>query len=96
MVNDHQLSERHACTLVVLCRDSYRHPVVASTLNQELLGKIVQTAHERTRWGYRMIHNALRPEYPGINHKRIYRRYSLEGLTLRKCKNDAALKSVHF
>ena len=48
----HQLSERHACALVGLSRDSYRHPVVTSTLNQELLGKIVQTAHERRRWGY--------------------------------------------
>ena len=51
-LTDHQLSERHACALVGLSRDSYRHPVVTSTLNQELLGKIVQTAHERRRWGY--------------------------------------------
>ena len=61
-----------------LSRNSYRHPVVISTFNQELLGKIVQTAHQRRRWGYRMIHDALRPQCPGINHKRIYRLYSLE------------------
>ena len=86
MVNDYQLSERHACTLVGLSRDSYRHPIVASTLNQELLGKIVQTAHERRRWGYRMIHDALRPQYPNVNHKRIYRLYRQEGLAIRKRK----------
>jgi hypothetical protein len=30
---------------------------------------IVQTAHTRRRWGYRMIHDVLRPQYPDINHK---------------------------
>ena len=49
MVKDHQLSERHACALVGLSRDSYRHPGTASSLNKELLGKIVQTADERRR-----------------------------------------------
>ena len=86
MVSQHKLSERHACALVGLSRDSYRHPVVASTLNEELRQKIVQTAHERRRWGYRMIHDALRPQYPGINHKRIYRLYCQEGLAIRKRK----------
>lgn len=36
MVNDHQMSERHACTLVGLSRDAYRHESVPSTLNVEL------------------------------------------------------------
>jgi len=86
MVSQHQLSERHACALVGLSRDSYRHPGVASALNQELCAKIVQTAHERRRWGYRMIHDVLRPQYPGINHKRVYRLYSQEALAIRKRK----------
>ena len=76
MVSQHKLSERHACSLVGLSRESYRHPSAPGALNEELRQKIVQTAHERRRWGYRMIHDALRPEYPGINHKRVYRLYS--------------------
>ncbi len=59
MVSQHKLSERHACALVGLSRDSYRHPVIASALNQELKQKIVQTAHERRRWGYRTTCNRL-------------------------------------
>jgi putative transposase len=51
MIEHHQLSERHACSLVGLSRDSYRNPGQESLLNQQLLGKIVQTAHERRRWG---------------------------------------------
>jgi putative transposase len=52
----------------------------------ELREQIVQTAHARRRWGYRMIHDVLRPQYPGINHKRVYRIYTAEGLSIRKRK----------
>ena len=46
----------------------------------------MQTAHTRRRWGYRMIHDVLRPQYPGIYHKRVYRIYTTEGLSIRKRK----------
>ena len=53
----------------------------------ELRNRIIQTAHTRKRWGgYRMIHDVLRPRYPGINHKRVYRIYTAEGLSIRKRK----------
>ena len=48
--------------------------------------QIVQTAHTRRRWGYRMIHDVLRAQYPNINHKRVYRIYTAEGLSIRKRK----------
>ena len=79
MVNCHKLPARHACDLVGLSRDSYRHESQTSALNAELREQIVQTAHTRRRWGYRMIHDVLRPQYPGINHKRVYRIYTAEG-----------------
>jgi hypothetical protein len=37
-------------------------------------------------WGYRMIHDVLRPQYPNINHKRVSRLYTAEGLSIRKRK----------
>ena len=86
MVAEHQMSERHACALVGLSRDTYRHVGKTSALNMELREQIVQTAHARRRWGYRMIHDVLRPHYPGINHKRVYRIYTAEGLSIRKRK----------
>ena len=86
MVNHHKLSERHACALVGLSRDTYRHESQASALNVELRRKIVETAHTRRRWGYRMIHDVLRLQFPGINHKRVYRIYTAEGLSIRKRK----------
>jgi putative transposase len=57
-----------------------------SALNVGLRVHIVQTAHARRRWGYRMIHDLLRPQYPNINHKRVYRIYTAEGLSIRKRK----------
>ena len=78
MVNRHELPARHACALVGLSRDTYRHESQASALNVQLRDQIIQTAHTRRRWGYRMIHNVLRPQFPGINHKRVYRIYTAE------------------
>jgi putative transposase len=45
MVSDHHLSERHACALVGLSRDTYRHVRQTIALNVELRDQIVQTAH---------------------------------------------------
>ena len=86
MVAEHRMSERHACALVGLSRDTYRHVGQISAFNVELREQIVQTAHKRRRWGYRMIHDVLRPQYPDINHKRLYRIYTAEGLSIRKRK----------
>lgn len=80
MVNHHKLPARHAWSLVGLSRDTYRHESQASVLNVQLREQIVQTAHPRRRWGYRMIHDVLRPQFPNINHKRVYRIYTAEGL----------------
>jgi len=84
MVMEHQLSERHACALVGLSRNSYRNPALPSELNTTLSHQITEIAHTRRRAGYRMIHDLLRPEHPGINHKRIYRLYSEAGLAVRR------------
>ena len=86
MVTHHHMSERHACALVGLSRDTCRHVSQASALNVQLRQEIVDVAHQRRRWGYRMIHDVLRPTYPDINHKRVYRLYTAEGLSIRKRK----------
>lgn len=77
-------SERRACALVGLSRDSYRHPTTPSELNSKLGAQIIDIAHLRRRAGYRMIHDLLRPEHPNINHKRVYRLYREAGLAVGK------------
>lgn len=86
MVSCHHLSERRACRLVGLSRDSYRHPPQADQATQELHEKIMEIAHVRRRFGYRRIHDLLRPEFPGVNHKRVYRLYRQAKLAVRKRK----------
>ena len=83
MIEQCDLSERRACRLVGLSRDSYRHPPEVDAMTQELSGKIIEIAHARRRFGYRRIHDLLRPEFPGVNHKRVYRLYREDGLSLR-------------
>ena len=73
MVEHFHLSERRACRLVGLSRDSYRHPPVMDAQTASLRGAIVAVAHARRRFGYRRIHDLLRPAFPNVNHKRVYR-----------------------
>lgn len=84
MIEQHHLSERRACRLVGLSRDSYRHPPVPSELNKTLSGQIIELAHLRRRFGYRRIHDLLRPSFPEVNHKRVYRLYTEAKLSVRR------------
>jgi putative transposase len=90
MVSEHHLSERRACRLVGLSRDSYRHPPQADQATVELHEKIVEIAHVRRRFGYRRIHDLLRPEFPGVNHKRVYRLYRQANLAVRRARRASA------
>lgn len=84
MVSEHHLSERRACRLAGLSRDSYRNPPEEDQATLELRGKIIEIAQVRRRFGYRQIHDLLRLEFPSVNHKRVYRPYTEASLTMYK------------
>jgi putative transposase len=86
MVLEHHLSELRACRLAALSRDSYRHAPKTDQMTQDLTGKIVEIAQARRRFGYRRVHDMLRAEFPGVNHKRVYGLYSQENLAVRRRK----------
>ncbi len=86
MIKRFELSERRACRLVGLSRDSYRHRPVPDAQTAALSAAIIDIAHARRRFGYRRIHDLLRPRFPEVNHKRIYRIYSAAKLAVRKRK----------
>ena len=88
MVEQFQLSERRACRLVGLSRDSLRNPPMASEQTQALRCRIVDIAHQRRRFGYRRVHDLLRRDFPGVNHKRVYRLYREANLAVRKRKKS--------
>ena len=79
-----ELSERRACRLAGLSRDAYRNEPVPTAATQALSARLIELAHERRRFGYRRLHDLLRPEFPDVNHKKIYRLYDEAGLKVRK------------
>lgn len=56
----------------------------------DLHEKIVEIAHARRRFGHRRIHELLRPQFPGVNHKRVYRLYRHAILAVRRRKKASA------
>jgi putative transposase len=76
-------SERRACRALAFPRASHRY---ASRRDPQdtLRVRLRDLAGARFRYGYRRLHILLRREGWGVNHKRVYRLYSEEGLAMRK------------
>ena len=53
-------------------------------MKQTLTGRIVDIAQMRRSLGYRRTHDLMRPEFSGINHKSVYRRYRVADLSGRR------------
>jgi hypothetical protein len=78
----YELSERHACRLFEIFRSTVRYR--SDRPSQDALRiRIRELAGVRVRSGYRQIHVLLRREGWQVNHKRVYRLYTDEGLTLK-------------
>lgn len=45
---------------------------------------IIELAQVRRRFGYRRLHDLLRPEFPDVNHKKVYRLYREANLAVRR------------
>jgi putative transposase len=58
-------------------------------MNQALSARIIEIAHVRRRFGYRRIHDLLRLEFAGVNHKRVLRLYQEANLSVRKPRRKA-------
>ena len=80
------LSERRACRLAGLSRDAFRHPPQPTAATQRLSARIIELAQIRRRFGYRRLHDLLRPEFPSVNHKKVYRLYQEANLAVRRRK----------
>jgi len=89
------VSERRACRLAGLSRDAFRHEPAPTLATRALLKRLVELAQARRRFGYRRLHDLLDREFPGVNHKKVYRLYREANLALRrrkKAKFPAALR----
>ena len=78
------ISERRACRYAGLSRSSYRESPTVDVASEDLSARIVELAYQRRRFGYRRIHDLLAREGHAVNHKRVWRLYKLNGLSVRK------------
>ncbi len=77
------MSERRACRVLSCCRMTMRYRALR-TDDVALRERMKAIAHERRRFGYRRLHVLLRREGHLVNHKRLFRIYREEKLTVRR------------
>lgn len=76
-------SQRRACRLVGIEPKTYRYRSRRSA-DDALRRRLHELAAERRRFGYRRLLILLRREGIGVNHKRLFRLYREERLTVRR------------
>jgi putative transposase len=82
-ITDKGYSQRRACSLVGLDRKTYRY-ASRGPADEALRERLRELASERRRFGYRRLYILLRREGIEVNHKKLYRLYKEERLTVRK------------
>jgi len=82
VLKDTGQSERRACQLISISRETYRY---ASKVDDNALrNRLKELAERWRRFGYRRLTILLRREGEDVNHKRVYRLYKEENLKLRR------------
>jgi putative transposase len=77
------MSERRACKAIGCCRMTMRYQATRAD-DTSLRQRMRAIAQERRRFGYRRLHVLLKREGYLINHKKLFRLYREEKLTVRR------------
>nr|AAG53978.1 orfB [Pantoea agglomerans pv. gypsophilae] len=85
------LSQRRACRLAGLSLSTCRYSAQRPAADAQLSLRITELAPERRRFGYRRIWQLLRREGLHVNHKRVYRIYHLNGLSVKRRRRRKGL-----
>jgi putative transposase len=88
LIQEYRVSQRRACRAVNLCLATCRY-VSRRGDGGIIRDRLRAIAEERPRFGYRRLHVMLRRAGLGVNHKRIYRLYRLDGLMVRRKKRKS-------
>ena len=81
MTEGFRRSQMRSCSLVGLGRSTWRYKS-RRPAEDEVRMKLRELAQKRTRFGYRRLAIFLRREGHVVNHKKVFRLYRAEGLTL--------------
>ena len=82
-VQDRGYSQRRACGLIGLHAKTYRY-ASKRTSDADLRATLRELASQRRRFGYRRLGLLLARQGVRINHKKLYRLYREERLSVRK------------
>jgi putative transposase len=86
-MDQHEMSEQRACKSIGFCRLTICYNSTRPD-DKDLRERMTALARERRRFGYRRfhvrLHVLLRREGHAVNHKKLYRLYREEKLTVRK------------
>jgi putative transposase len=82
-IDEKGYSQRRACVLIGIAPKTYRY--VSSRADDAVVRERLCTlARQRRRFGYRRLHILLRREGIALNHKKLFRLYREERLTVRR------------
>lgn len=90
------LSQRRACRLTSMFLATCRYDAQRPAADAHLSEHITELALERRRFGYRRIWQLLRREGIHFNHKRVYRIYHLNGLSVKRRRRSKGLATERF
>jgi putative transposase len=82
-IDEKGYSQRRACTLIGLAPKTYRYASLQGD-DAAVRERLCALARQRRRFGYRRLHILLRREGVLLNHKKLFRLYREEGLTVRR------------
>jgi putative transposase len=82
-IEEKSYSQRRACGLIGLAPKTYRYASQRSD-DVEIRERLKTLAGQRRRFGYRRLHILLRRDGIAVNHKKLFRLYREERLTVRR------------
>jgi len=83
LVEKHGMSERRACKAIGCCRMTIRYQSTRPD-DTALRERMRTIARERRRFGYRRLHVMLKREGLAVSHKKLFRLYREEKLSVRR------------
>jgi putative transposase len=83
LVDTHKMSERRACKAIGSCRMTIRYAPTRPD-DGRLRARMKAIAVERRRFGYRRLHVLRKREGFVVNHKKLFRLYREEKLSVRR------------
>jgi len=87
------MTERRACGLISVSRMTVRYESRRQD-DTAIRVRLRELAAVRRRFGYRRLHVLLRREGMLVNHKRVYRIYREEGLSVRRRKRKRGVSAA--